>query len=83
MHMWEGLLFNEAKRGIFFSSDLMFQMGENHGNVIESNWEEAIKNSGANQLPNIEMQDKLVKDMETISPKFVASGHGPCIKIVL
>ena len=83
MHMWEGLLFNETKRGIFFSSDLMFQMGENHGNVIESNWEEAIKNSGANQLPNIEMQDKLVKAMETISPKFVASGHGPCIKIIL
>ena len=83
MHMWEGLLFNETKRGIFFSSDLMFQMGENHGNVIESNWEEARKNSGANQLPNIEMQDKLVKEMETISPKFVASGHGPCIKIIL
>ena len=83
MHMWEGLLFNETKRGIFFFFFLMFQMGENHGNVIESNWEEAIKNSGANQLPNIEMQDKLVKEMETISPKFVASGHGPCIKIIL
>lgn len=28
----------EKKRGIFFSSDLMFGMGENHGQVIESSW---------------------------------------------
>ena len=41
MHMWEGLLFFEKKRGIFFSSDLMFGMGENHGQVIESSWDAA------------------------------------------
>jgi flavorubredoxin len=81
MHMWEGILFMEKKRGIFFSSDLMFGMGENHGQVIENSWEEAIKASGAERLPNLELQKKLTDDLKTLNPKFVASGHGPCIKI--
>lgn len=82
MHMWEGLLFMETKRNILFSSDLMFQMGETHEQVIESNWSDAIKASGADQLPTPEMQNKLLADLETLSPAFVASGHGPCMKIV-
>lgn len=81
MHMWEGILFLETKRGIFFSSDLMFQMGETEGKIIESSWEEAIQASGADQLPSIGMQEKLLKDLHAIAPAFVASGHGPCIKI--
>ncbi|MDR2523215.1 MAG: MBL fold metallo-hydrolase [Synergistaceae bacterium] len=81
-HLWEGVLFAENRRGIFFSSDLMFQMGETHGQVTESDWESAIAASGAEQLPNIEMQDKLRRDLRSISPNFVASGHGACIKII-
>lgn len=83
MHMWEGLLFFEKKRGIFFSSDLMFSIGENHGKVIESSWIEAIKVSGADSLPNQELQIKLVTDLSEITPQFVASGHGFCINIVV
>ncbi|WP_147566840.1 MBL fold metallo-hydrolase [Clostridium tyrobutyricum] len=82
MHMWEGVLFFEAKRGIFFSSDLMFQIGETHGQVIECNWNHAINTSGADQLPSIDMQKKLISNLEMINPVFVASGHGPCMKIV-
>lgn len=82
MHMWEGLLFFEKKRGIFFSSDLMFGMGENHGQVIESSWDAAVKSSGADTLPNQESGQKLSSDLSEIEPKFVASGHGFCITIV-
>lgn len=81
MHMWEGILFTEAKRGIFFSSDLMFQMGATHGQVVEQSWEDTIIASGANQLPTAEMQSKLLGDLQGMSPNFVASGHGTCIKI--
>lgn len=81
MHMWEGLLFMEKKRGIFFSSDLMFQMGVTHGQTIESSWAEAVKASGAEQLPSPDMQKKLLLDLKRLSPAFVASGHGPCIKL--
>ena len=82
IHMWEGLLFFEKKRGIFFSSDLMFGMGENHGQVIESTWETATKSSGAETLPTKEMQEKLLYNLSEVKPKFVASGHGFCINIV-
>ncbi|HKM05915.1 MAG TPA: hypothetical protein VJ869_02895 [Sphaerochaeta sp.] len=66
---------------VFFSSDLMFQMGDTQGKNIESSWEEAIRASGANQLPSIGMQDRLLKDFSSSKPVFVASGHGPCIKV--
>jgi flavorubredoxin len=79
--MWEGILFYENKRGIFFSSDLMFAMGENHGQVIENTWAGAIKSSGAESLPNDSIQKKMIEDLNVLTPKFVASGHGPCIKI--
>lgn len=82
IHMWEGLLFTETKRGIFFSSDLMFQMGETHGQVIESKWIDAIAASGADQLPTLEMQNKLLEDLRSLTSDFIASGHGACIKIV-
>ncbi|HBS3088365.1 TPA: hypothetical protein MAF00_005721, partial [Klebsiella pneumoniae] len=67
---------------IFFSSDLMFGMGENHGQVIESSWDAAVKSSGADTLPNQESGQKLSSDLSEIEPKFVASGHGFCITIV-
>jgi len=40
MHLWEGLLLMENKSGIFFSSDLVFRLGEFNGSVIEGNWQE-------------------------------------------
>ena len=82
MHMWEGILFVERQRGIFFSSDLMFAMGENHGQVVENTWEDAIKISGVDFIPNADRQKKLLNDLSNLNPMFVASGHGPCMKIV-
>ena len=81
MHLWEGVLLMETKRGIFFSSDLMFQMGETHGQISEMRWEDAVNASGADQLPAPEMQQKLLEDFRVLNPTFVASGHGPCIRI--
>jgi nicotinamide mononucleotide transporter len=56
----------EAKRGIFFSSDLMFQMGETHGQVIESQWRDAIAASGVDQLLIAEMRKELLDDLWTL-----------------
>jgi flavorubredoxin len=82
MHLWEGILFFETKQRIFFSSDLLFRMGETHGQVIESSWADAIKTSGIDQFPTPDMQKKMADDLKAIAPVFVASGHGPCIKIM-
>lgn len=81
IHNENGIVFFEKKRGIFFSSDLMFRMGESHGQVIEGNWESEIASSGADRLPNQELQEKLTNDLKAINPKFIATGHGPCVKL--
>lgn len=81
MHLWEGILFTEEKRGIFFSSDLMFAMGENHGQVIEKTWEAAIQISGVDVIPNTDRQKEMLDELAKLSPTFVASGHSPGIKI--
>jgi len=81
MHLWEGLLFLENKQGIFFSSDLMFSMGKIHVEVIEKDWESAIAGSGVDLIPDVRSREKLIDDLKQISPQFVATGHGPCIKL--
>lgn len=81
MHLWEGLLFIETKRGIFFSSDLMFRMGETHGQTIECSWNDSVNASGVNQLPSQDLQKQMTDALKLLNPEFVAPGHGPCIKI--
>lgn len=82
MHLWEGILFYEENRGVFFSSDLMFAMGVNHGQVVDKTWEEALKLSSVDQIPNAEAQKKMLQELQKLSPNFVASGHGPCMAII-
>lgn len=69
-------------RNNFGITYLMFGMGENHGQVNENIWSEVIKTSGVENIPNLEMQNKLIEDLQLLNPKFIASGHGPCIKII-
>lgn len=80
-HLWGGLLFVENKRGIFFSSDLMLSFGNSHGETVESNWQESVKISGIDFIPGEQQKEKLMKDLLELNPKFIATGHGPCIKL--
>lgn len=82
MHLWEGLLFFEVERGILFSSDLMFQMGDTHGKVVESSWKDALKQSGVQELPQTEMRQTMEDALKDLKPAFVASGHGACLSII-
>lgn len=80
MHLWEGLLLMENKRGIFFSSDLVFCFGEANGQVIEGNWQSEIDNISVEQVSDPERKARLQKTLAQLKPKFVAVGHGPCLK---
>ena len=80
MHLWEGLLLMENKRGIFFSSDLVFRFGEANGQVIEGNWQSEIDNISVEQVSDPERKAKLQETLAQLKPKFVAVGHGPCLK---
>lgn len=81
MHLWEGLLVKENKRGIFFSSDLMMDFGEEMGTVKESNWNTEINNIRPEQVPDSEKRTLLQQTLLKLKPSFVATGHGPCIKL--
>lgn len=80
VHLWEGLLLMENKRGIFFSSDLVFQFGKASGIVKEGSWQSEVENITAFQVPDKEAKDKLQDNLLKFEPKFVAAGHGPCLK---
>ena len=81
MHLWEGLLLAENTRGIFFSSDLVFRLGKANGSVIEGNWQAEVDNISALQVPDKQGREKLQQALTQLNPKFVAVGHGPCIKL--
>ncbi|WP_407312425.1 MBL fold metallo-hydrolase [Desulfosporosinus sp. SB140] len=81
MHLWEGLLAMETQRRIFFSSDLMMRFGEASGTVIESNWLTEINNIHPEQVPDPERRAKLQQTLRQLNPRFVATGHGPCLKL--
>lgn len=81
MHLWEGLLVMENQRRIFFSSDLMIRFGEAIGTVAESNWNSEIDNISPMQVPDAEKRAQLQQTLKQLNPDFVATGHGPCLKL--
>jgi len=81
MHLWEGLLVIENKRGIFFSSDLMMGFGEEMGTVKESNWNTEINNIRPEQVSDPEKRAQLQQTLLRLKPSFIATGHGPCLKL--
>lgn len=81
MHLWAGLLVMETRRKILFSSDLMIRFGEAKGTIIESNWLTEISNIRPEQVPDPERRVQLQHTLKQLDPKFVATGHGPCLKL--
>lgn len=81
MHLWEGLLAMENHRGIFFSSDLMIRFGKEIGTVAESNWLAEIDNIRPEQIPDSQRRAQLQETLSKINPRFVATGHGPCLNV--
>jgi flavorubredoxin len=80
MHLWEGILLMENKRRIFFSSDLIFGMGEANGEVIDGNWPKEVANITLEQIPSAEQRAKVQQTLSKLNPKFAAVGHGQCLK---
>lgn len=81
MHLWEGLLLIENKRGIFFSSDLMFRLGKADGSIIDGNWKKEVSDISPMQVPDPDKRLELQQTLEKLNPKFIATGHGPCIRL--
>lgn len=81
MHLWEGLLMVENKNGIFFSSDLMFRLGEASGKVIQSHWENEVNSITHEQIPDPDKRYEIKENLLKLKPEFIATGHGPCVRL--
>jgi flavorubredoxin len=81
MHLWNGLLVIENRRGIFFSSDLMFAMGEEVDTVKESRWSMEVNSIMQEQVPDANKLEQLQQTLRQLKPNFIATGHGPCLKL--
>jgi flavorubredoxin len=80
VHLWEGILLIENKRGILFSSDLIFGMGEANGEVVDGNWQKEVDAITSDQIPSTEHRKKVQQALSKLNPKFAAVGHGQCLK---
>ena len=81
MHLWEGLLFIENTRKILFSSDLMIRFGNVSGKILENTLEKEIERITEEQIPDKERRELLKAELGKLDIKFIATGHGQCIKI--
>jgi len=75
IHLQDGLLFMENKRRIFFSSDLMFSLGDAHGKTLESSWQDEVASIGLDRVANQERLTKVKEDLLRFSPEFIAVGQ--------
>jgi flavorubredoxin len=80
MHLWDGILFMENKRGIFFSSDLIFSMGDVKSEIIEGDWHKEIETISLDQIPSPAQREAIQQKLSKLNPKFAAVGHGLCLK---
>lgn len=77
----DGLLFMENRRKIFFSSDLMFRLGDSHGKTINGTWYEEVASVSPERVADPDKLVKLKEDLSGINPDFIAVGHGYCVKL--
>lgn len=81
MHLWEGLMAFEENRGILFSSDLFIRRGKVENVIVDSDFEKELKNLPPEQIPSPLHHGILVTTLSSLPVKYIASGHGPCLKV--
>jgi flavorubredoxin len=81
MHLWEGLMAFEEKRGFLFSSDLFISRGVLKDSVVISTLEEEIQKISPEQIPNPTNYITVQQNLRNIPIKYIIPGHGPCLKV--
>jgi flavorubredoxin len=77
MHLWEGLLAVEPKRGILFGSDLFLRRGPLPATAMESDWPTEVEGITAEQVPDPSARKELQVTLAGLAPVMIAPGHGP------
>ena len=81
VHLQNGLLPFEKKRGILYSADLFLRFGNGRGKVMDCDWEKEVDTIPEERVPAEKMRTSLQDRLKCISPTFIAVGHGTCMKM--
>ncbi|WP_238883715.1 MBL fold metallo-hydrolase [Clostridium sp. YIM B02551] len=81
MHLWEGLIVFDTKRNILFSSDLIINYDNIDEQIIDSTIEEEINAITERQIPSPKALEIIKHVLSELPIKYIASGHGPFIKL--
>lgn len=80
-HLWEGLLAVDLNRKIFFGSDLFIKMDNIFEKEVDSNWKDEVDNLNNQNIPSMNGLKTLQDNLRNIEVKYIATGHGPFIKL--
>ncbi|MGI6432535.1 MAG: hypothetical protein ACOXZ4_01530 [Sphaerochaetaceae bacterium] len=81
MHLWNGLLFFEKKRGILFSSDLMLSWGDTASLVSQGDYAKLVEAISEEQVPHPQKLQHLKNRLAPLAVTFIATGHGECLRV--
>ncbi|MDO4571772.1 MAG: hypothetical protein Q4C13_00265 [Clostridia bacterium] len=81
VHLQDGLLCFEEGSGVFYSADLMRQMGDGAGRLRDGGWQTEVANIGLASVPSKSRLQRLQKTLLEVSPRFIAVGHGFCVAL--
>jgi len=81
MHLWEGLLTIDLDRQLLFSSDLFIKGDKMFEKMADSNWKAEIDNISIQQIPSENELKTLQSILQDINVKYIATGHGPFLKL--
>ena len=80
VHLQNGLVCLEKNSGIFYSADLMLRYGNGVWASIGCKWRDEVAGIDEERIPAAGELKKLKQSLMTVSPKFVAVGHGFCVE---
>ena len=81
VHLWEGLMLFERRRGILFSSDLFGRFGRIEGELVAGAREELMTSLGPDRIPSPPALEEVRQALSVLPVSLVAPGHGPCIRL--
>lgn len=79
MHLWEGLLAFEKRRGILFSSDLFLRFGK-YSESERVDFKDEIQGITEQQVPDSTARVRLQEVLSKLPIQTVATGHGPYLE---
>ncbi len=78
VHLQDGIIAYEQNSGILYSSDLMQSPGDGRDTVEECGYLPRAESISSVRIPNGKGLEDTKRKLASISPRFVAVGHGFC-----